>query len=100
HGLSYTTFEYTKIQTDRSKAKDTEQVRVDVTVKNTGKVAGKEVVQLYVSPAEGVFPQPEKALRKFVKVELQPGEQKTVSFELGFRDFANYDPRVHAWQVT
>ena len=100
HGLSYTTFEYTKIQTDRSKAKDTEQMRVDVTVKNTGKVAGKEVVQLYVSPAEGVFPQPEKALRKFVKVELQPGEQKTVSFELGFRDFANYDPRVHAWQVT
>ncbi len=68
---------------------------VDVT--NTGAVAGKEVVQVYVHDQKSSLVRPRKELKGFAKVELQPGETKTVSVELDFRAFAFYHPLYHQW---
>ena len=87
YGLCYTSFEYSNIKCDGM------TVSVDVT--NTGKVTGKEIVQLYI---EGIKDEP-KALRDFAKVELKPGETKTVSFTLSKRDFAYWDTATHGWRV-
>ncbi|MCB0570850.1 MAG: glycoside hydrolase family 3 C-terminal domain-containing protein [Phaeodactylibacter sp.] len=100
YGLSYTTFSYTGIQASTSSAKDTETIQVDVKVKNTGKVAGKEIVQLYVHNGSTELIRPEKELKHFAKVDLKPGEETTVRFDLSYRDFAYYDAQVHDWQVN
>ncbi|HZG85428.1 beta-glucosidase [Paenibacillus sp.] len=99
HGLSYTAFEYTGIAVDRSRIKDTETVRVQVTVKNAGDRAGKEVVQLYVKDAVSSVHRPEKELKGFAKVELQPGEEKTVEIVLDKRAFAYYNVQLKDWHV-
>lgn len=99
HGLSYTSFEYTGIAVDRKEIDDTEKVRVTVKVRNTGTRAGKEIVQLYVSDVESSVIRPEKELKGFAKVELQPGEEKEVAFELDKRSFAFYDVQLKDWRV-
>lgn len=68
-------------------------------VKNTGKVAGKEIVQLYVQDVESTAFRPEKELKGFEKVELQPDEEADVSIELNRRAFAWYNTAIHDWQV-
>jgi beta-glucosidase len=70
-------------------------VTVDVT--NTGKVAGKEIVQVYVHDREAGLVRPEKELKGFAKVELQPGETRSVSISLDFRAFAYYHPEYKQW---
>jgi beta-glucosidase len=97
-GLSYTTFSYTAIEAAAS-IKDTEDLTVKVSVKNTGQVAGKEVVQLYLREQQPLVLRPEKELRAFQKVTLSPAEEKTVTFRLSKRDFAYYDSAVCAWSV-
>ena len=99
YGLSYTTFDYSNLRVDKKKFKDTDTVTVTVDVTNTGKMAGKEVVQLYVADKESTVIRPEKELRDFAKVELMPGETKTVSFTLGKRAFAYYNTTIHDWHV-
>ena len=99
HGLSYTTFEIGNLKVERSGDKDTDSVKVTVDVKNTGKVAGKEVVQLYVSDLTGTELRPVKELKGFEKVSLEPGEKKSVSFSLGFRSFAYYSSEISDWFV-
>ena len=99
HGLSYTTFAYEKIELDRERMKDDETVEVRVTIANTGERAGKEVVQLYVRDRESTVIRPVKELKGFAKVELQPGERKTVTFRLGKRAFAYYEPKIKDWRV-
>ncbi|UII29550.1 glycoside hydrolase family 3 C-terminal domain-containing protein [Fulvivirga maritima] len=83
HGLSYTTFEYSNLKTDKASYKKGEAIKVSVTVKNTGKVEGKEVVHLFSSDlfASSVTPDV-KRLRRFEKISLKPGESKTVDFTL------------------
>ena len=76
HGLSYTTFDYIDMHLSKNKITDMETVSVEVTVKNTGKMKGKEIIQLYVSDKTGAVSRPVKELKKFCKVELNPGEQK------------------------
>jgi beta-glucosidase len=97
YGLSYTTFEYADaiVQT----AGDT--CTVAVNVKNTGKTAGREVVQLYISaPGNSKLDKPEKELKAFAKTaELQPGEMTTVTLKLSVADLASYDEDEHAWTV-
>jgi beta-glucosidase len=68
-------------------------------VKNTGTVAGKEVVQLYVCDPESSLARPPKELKGFAKVSLAPGESKTVRFTLDSRAFAFYDPYQSRWVV-
>lgn len=99
HGLSYTTFEYTDILVDKKEILDTETLKVKVKVKNTGKLSGKEVVQLYVKDIESSVIRPLKELKGFEKVELQPGEEKEVVFELGKRAFAYYNTEIKDWYV-
>ena len=99
HGLSYTTFEYSDLKLSRTSMKDTDTITVSVCVKNTGKMAGKEIVQLYVSDKESTVIRPEKELKDFAKVDLQPGETKTVTFTLGKRAFAYYNTEIHDWHV-
>lgn len=97
HGLSYTTFEYSNARVSATKFKDVDGVTVTVDVTNTGKVAGKEIVQVYVHDQKSGLVRPPKELKGFAKVDLQPGETKTVSIPLDFRSFAFYHPKYKQW---
>ena len=99
YGLSYTTFEYTDIIVDKKEITDKETIEVKVKVKNTGKVKGKEIVQLYVRDVESKVNRPEKELKGFEKIELAPGEEKTVTFKLDKRSFAYYNTEIRDWYV-
>ena len=96
-GLSYTTFEYSNIKVSAKNFNDKEGLSVNVTVKNTGKVKGKEIVQLYVSDKECTLQRPKNELKKFTKIELLPGESKEVTFKLDARDFSYYDSKKETW---
>ncbi len=98
YGLSYTTFEYADPEVKEEK--DAYVVSLQVT--NTGKHAGKEVVQLYVSaPDRAVANKPEKELKAFAKTrELQPGETQTVTLKLPKAELASFDAAASAWVVT
>ena len=97
YGLSYTTFAYSnlKLSMENPTEKDTVMVSADIT--NTGKSAGKEVVQLYIRDLTGSAIRPEKELKGFEKVFLEPGETKTVTMELNKRSFAWYNTELHDW---
>lgn len=97
HGLSYTTFEYSNIRLNSSKIKDSDGLKVYATIKNTGSCAGKEIVQLYVADKTGVEIRPEKELKGFEKVYLEPGEQKEVEFVLDQRSFAYWNTDRNCW---
>lgn len=98
-GLSYTKFEYSDLKIDKKQAKDTDTITVSVKVKNVGNMAGKEIVQLYVRDVESSVVRPEKELKGFKKVELNPGEEKTVTFVLDKRSFAYYSTDIKDWYV-
>lgn len=98
HGLSYTTFEYSHLVVPQ-RAMAGESIEVALTVKNTGSVAGQEVVQVYVADKEASLPRPPKELKAFQKVALAPGETKTLNFTLDERAFAFYDPYQAKWVV-
>lgn len=99
HGLSYTTFEYSDLTFSKQEMRDDDCLDVCVTVKNTGARAGKEIVQLYVGDVESTAIRPVKELKNFAKVELAPGELKTVTFTLDKRAFAYYDVELKDWRV-
>jgi len=99
YGLSYTNFEYTDISVDKNEIKDTNTITVKVKVKNTGSIAGKEIIQLYVRDVESSVIRPLKELKGFEKVELQPGEEKKVTFALDKRSFAYYNVDIKDWYV-
>jgi beta-glucosidase len=96
HGLSYTTFAYSGLKVAK-KVKAGKMVEVSLTVTNTGKQAGKEVVQLYISDLSSSLPRPPKELKGFAKVALEPGEAGTVAFTLDERALSFYDPHKKAW---
>jgi beta-glucosidase len=95
HGLSYTSFEYSNLKVSPAKTKDKIKVSVDVT--NTGKVAGKEVVQVYVSDIACSVPRPFKELKAFKKVNLKAGEKKKVEFTLTKEALSFYDVKLKDW---
>ena len=97
HGLSYTEFAYSDLKIDKDRFTDEESCTVSVTITNTGDRFGKEAVQLYVQDVESTVPRPVKELKGFEKVALDPGESKTVTFELGKRAWAYYDVEGHDW---
>lgn len=97
HGLSYTTFAYGAPRVSSPAFRDVDGVTISVDVTNTGSVAGKEIVQVYVHDRQAGLPRPPKELKGFAKVELQPGETKTVTVALDFRAFAFYHPVHRRW---
>lgn len=99
HGLSYTEFDYLSISAERTEINDSDELKVSVRIRNSGKLKGKEIVQLYVSDKESSVLRPEKELKGFEKVELAPGEEKTVVFTLSKRAFAYYNTEIRDWDV-
>ena len=96
HGMSYTQYLIGEIESE-DVFEHGAQIDARVRTQNIGDVAGKEVLQLYVSDVESSLPRPVKELKGFKKVSLQPGEEKVVSFTLHPRDLAYYDPYRKCW---
>jgi beta-glucosidase len=95
YGLSYTTFAFSKPVV---KAKGKDAVEVSITVKNTGKVSGKEVAQVYVQAPEGKLEKPCQELKAFAKTrELQPGESQVLTMTIPVRDLASFDEAGSQW---
>jgi beta-glucosidase len=82
HGLSYASFEYSDVKLSSDEITPNSEIEVSVSVKNTGKVTAKEVVQMYIKDEIGSVTRPDKELKAFDKIELNPGETKTVSFKI------------------
>ncbi len=99
HGLSYTTFAYANLRLSADRIRDTDALTVSVDVTNTGKRAGKTVVQLYVGDKECEVFRPVRELKDFAKISLEPGETKTVTFTLEKRAFAYWNVKLHDWFV-
>ena len=97
HGLSYTEFGYSDLKLSSTNITDNDKLQVSLTVSNTGKVKGKEVIQLYVADTESSVQRPVKELKAFDKIELEPGESKDVSFTLNKRDFSYYSKVYSRW---
>jgi beta-glucosidase len=99
HGLSYTTFEYSSLRLDKKSLNPNDTLTVKVDVTNTGKVTGKEVVQVYVHDVKATMTRPEKELKAFAKVELKPKQKKTVTFTLDREAFWYFDTLKNAWST-
>lgn len=99
YGLSYTDFEYSDLKLMKQEITDKETLNLRLKVKNTGEIYGKEVIQLYVSDPESTVIKPAKELKEFAKIELEPGQEKIVEFELDKRAFAYYNTEIDDWYV-
>jgi beta-glucosidase len=99
YGLSYTTFEYSNLKVSKDKILDNEELKVSIEIKNTGYTSGAEVVELYIKDVESTIFKPEKELKGFEKVFLEPGEMKVVEFTLDKRSFAYYNVEISDWHV-
>ena len=97
YGLSYTTWRYENLRLSETDITDRDSVEISVDVVNTGNVAGKEIVELYVRDIASSVPRPVKELKGFAKVACAPGERATVRFTLDKRSFAYYEPRISDW---
>lgn len=96
HGLSYSTFDYSNISINSNKFN--EKMEISVTVKNTGKFAGKESVQLYVSAPQSILEKPNKELKDFAKTQLlKPGQSETLNFLLNEKDLASFYTSKSQW---
>lgn len=99
HGLSYTEFTYSNLRFSKELLHKGDVLTVSVDVTNTGAVFGTEIVQIYVADPQSMLVRPEKELKGFARVELQPGETKTVKIDLDERAFAYYVPHVGRYCV-
>ena len=99
HGLSYTTFNIGKVSADKKEMTQDGQITFTVNVQNTGKRAGAEVVQLYISDLKCSVDRPLKELKGFQKVFLQPGESKNVSFTVNKDALSFYDEKIQDWKA-
>jgi beta-glucosidase len=99
HGLSYTTFKYSNLRLSARSIKPGDTLKVKVDVTNTGKMAGKEIVQLYVRDVQSSFARPEKELKAFGKVGLKPKQTKTLTFTLDREAFWYFDTVKNAWSI-
>lgn len=97
HGMSYTTFKLGKAKADKTEMAANDSIAFTVSVTNTGKTAGSEVVQLYVSDLKSSLVRPLKELKGFRKVALQPGETRDVTITIGKDALSYYDDRTGGW---
>lgn len=97
YGLSYTTFSITNLKTSAARIKVGETLTVTADVTNTGKLAGDEVVQLYIHQRFGSDSRPMRELKGFARIPLQPGETRTVTFELGPDALKYWSTNAGAW---
>lgn len=99
HGLSYTTFKYSDLKLSSKDISKDGKVKVSLKVTNTGKRAGKEAVQLYVHDVKSSVKRPVKELVGFEKVDLKPGESKTVTMTVDAKQLAFWDDKNNKWKV-
>jgi beta-glucosidase len=99
HGLSYTTFKYGNLNISEKAITAGRTLQVSMDVTNTGGVKGREVVQLYVRDVQSTFARPEKELKAFEKVELNPGQTKTLTFTLNREAFWHFDILKNSWSI-
>ena len=99
YGLSYTNYQYQSIQIAKKTYKPGENITAIVKVKNTGKYAGKETIQLYVSKPNSIVERPEKELKAFKKVMIKPGETVSVALSIPVKDLAWYDVKISGWKI-
>ena len=99
HGLSYTEFCYSDMHISQTDVDENDTVTVSCKIKNTGNTYGKEAVQLYVRDKESSIDRPVRELKGFVKLGLNPGEEKEAVFVLDKRSFAYYEVKIHDWFV-
>lgn len=97
HGLSYTTFQYGRISVDKTKMAVNDSITFKIPVKNIGKRAGAEVVELYIKDVKSSLSRPIKELKGFKKVMLRQGEQKEVSITIDKSALSFFDPIQHKW---
>ena len=97
HGLSYTTFRLSNLRIDRQEMPTEGQIRLTVNVKNTGKRAGAEVIQLYIHDEQCSVERPYKELKGFAKVALQPGESRDVTLCIDKQALSFYDDKARQW---
>ncbi len=96
-GLSYTSFEYAKLEVSKSKFHADEKITVKFELRNTGSAMGSEIAQLYIKDVESSVERPLKELKGFEKVRLNPGENKKISIILSHKDFSFWSPELKAW---
>jgi len=94
YGLSYTSFQYTNLQLGKQQLKPNEQLDVSVTITNTGKFDGEEIVQLYLRDKVGSIVRPVQELKDFKKIHLNSGESKTVKFTIGKEKLSFYNQQL------
>lgn len=99
HGLSYTTFEYSNLETDKVNYLSDQDIILHLMVENTGNFPGKETVQIYVKPLESSVERAEKELKAFRKVALKAGEKQKVKMEIDIRDLAYYNVAGKQWVI-
>lgn len=99
HGLSYTTFEYGEAKAAKASMTADGKMTVTVDVKNTGDREGAEIVQLYIADPVAGIDRPAKELKGFEKINLKPGESKTVSFEIDSADLSYYSIEENGWKA-
>ena len=100
YGLSYTTFALTKPRLSSNKMNDKQTIKCSVTLTNTGKCEGAEVVQLYIKENQPSVLRPEKELKRFEKVSLKPGENRILEFIITSKDLAFWDDQTHSWKTN
>ena len=98
-GLSYSEFTYDNLKLSKDDIKDDEELTVTVDITNIGKVEAKEIVELYVKNCDTDILRPIREFKGFDKVNLLPGETKTVTFKLNKRSFAYYEEKINDWAV-
>ena len=99
YGLSYTTFTYENLTIDMEEIRGDDVLKVSVDITNTGKINGKEVVQLYIQDVQSSIERPLKELKRFKKINLNSGQMKTIVFELNKDDLSFYNPNENSWVV-
>lgn len=99
YGMSYTSFDYGKLQASRKSISENDTLQISLTVKNSGRVDGKEIVQLYIGDEKCSVLRPVKELKGFAKVELKAGEEKQISFYIDADDLKFYDDKRNEWVI-
>jgi beta-glucosidase len=94
YGLSYTSFQYSNLQLSKKKMNSKEQIEVSVTISNTGKFDGEEIVQLYLRDKVGSIARPIKELKDFQKIKLTAGESKTIKFFINKEKLSFYNQQL------
>ncbi len=94
YGLSYTSFQYSELKLNKKKMKANENIQVSLTISNTGKYDGEEIVQLYIRDKVGSIVRPVKELKDFMKVFLKAGEKKTIQFKIDKEKLSFYNQQL------